>query len=89
MIIIITITRAEAAKKGVQPDAMYCMELVCYCYYYLFFLQQQQQQLECTGIVLVPGSGFGQQQGSWHFRTTILPYYYYFYYYYYLLIFYN
>ncbi len=32
--------------------------------------------LEClaaTGIVIVPGSGFGQAPGTHHFRTTILP----------------
>ena len=29
--------------------------------------------LEATGIVVVPGSGFGQKQGTWHFRTTFLP----------------
>ena len=29
--------------------------------------------LEATGIVVVPGSGFGQMQGTYHFRTTILP----------------
>lgn len=29
--------------------------------------------LEKTGIVTVPGSGFGQMDGSFHFRTTILP----------------
>jgi aspartate/methionine/tyrosine aminotransferase len=29
--------------------------------------------LEETGICVVPGSGFGQAPGSWHFRTTILP----------------
>ena len=29
--------------------------------------------LDATGIVVVPGSGFGQQDGTWHFRTTILP----------------
>jgi alanine transaminase len=26
-----------------------------------------------TGIVVVPGSGFGQVEGTWHFRATILP----------------
>jgi len=26
-----------------------------------------------TGIVVVPGSGFGQYPGTYHFRTTILP----------------
>lgn len=29
--------------------------------------------LEETGICVVPGSGFRQKPGSWHFRTTILP----------------
>lgn len=29
--------------------------------------------LESTGICVVPGSGFGQKEGTFHFRTTILP----------------
>ncbi|CAL8368038.1 unnamed protein product [Boreogadus saida] len=29
--------------------------------------------LEETGICLVPGSGFGQKDGTYHFRMTILP----------------
>lgn len=29
--------------------------------------------LHATGIVVVPGSGFGQVPGTWHFRCTILP----------------
>ncbi|RCV42883.1 hypothetical protein SETIT_9G251000v2 [Setaria italica] len=29
--------------------------------------------LESTGIVVVPGSGFGQVPGTWHIRCTILP----------------
>jgi alanine transaminase len=29
--------------------------------------------LLATGIVTVPGSGFGQKPGTWHFRTTFLP----------------
>ena len=29
--------------------------------------------LEQTGICVVPGSGFGQAEGTAHFRTTILP----------------
>ncbi|CAM8933597.1 unnamed protein product [Rhodiola kirilowii] len=29
--------------------------------------------LQATGIVFVPGSGFGQVPGTWHFRSTILP----------------
>lgn len=31
------------------------------------------QLLEQTGICIVPGSGFGQRPGTYHFRTTILP----------------
>jgi alanine transaminase len=31
------------------------------------------QLLEQTGICCVPGSGFGQRPGTYHFRTTILP----------------
>ena len=29
--------------------------------------------LQATGICVVPGSGFGQVDGTWHFRTTFLP----------------
>lgn len=29
--------------------------------------------LEATGICVVPGSGFGQVDGTFHFRTTFLP----------------
>ncbi|KAG4950806.1 hypothetical protein JHK85_044673 [Glycine max] len=29
--------------------------------------------LNATGVVVVPGSGFGQVPGTWHFRCTILP----------------
>jgi len=32
-----------------------------------------QRLLEATGIVTVPGSGFRQVPGTWHFRSTILP----------------
>jgi len=32
-----------------------------------------QQLLESTGMVVVPGSGFGQKDGTFHFRTTFLP----------------
>jgi len=31
------------------------------------------QLLENTGICVVPGSGFGQKENSFHFRTTFLP----------------
>lgn len=29
--------------------------------------------LEHTGMTVVPGSGFGQADGTYHFRTTFLP----------------
>ncbi|CAJ0890167.1 10752_t:CDS:2, partial [Entrophospora sp. SA101] len=29
--------------------------------------------LESTGVCVVPGSGFGQKEGTWHFRSTFLP----------------
>ncbi|GMM32875.1 alanine transaminase [Saccharomycopsis crataegensis] len=47
---------AQAQEKGVQPDELYCLEL-----------------LENTGICTVPGSGFGQVEGTYHCRTTFLP----------------
>jgi alanine transaminase len=31
------------------------------------------RMLDATGICVVPGSGFGQLDGTWHFRTTFLP----------------
>ncbi|KAL4239866.1 glycerol-3-phosphate O-acyltransferase 2 [Mactra antiquata] len=47
----------EAAKAAGQKPDAF------YCY----------QLLENTGICVVPGSGFGQKEGTYHFRTTILP----------------
>ncbi|KAG9394012.1 Alanine aminotransferase [Carpediemonas membranifera] len=29
--------------------------------------------LDAIGVCVVPGSGFNQVEGTWHFRTTILP----------------
>ncbi|RUP25384.1 pyridoxal phosphate-dependent transferase, partial [Jimgerdemannia flammicorona] len=29
--------------------------------------------LDATGVCVVPGSGFGQEEGTWHFRSTFLP----------------
>lgn len=47
---------AAAVERGVEPDFLYCEEL-----------------LDATGICTVPGSGFGQEEGTYHFRTTFLP----------------
>lgn len=48
---------AESQKRGFA-----CAD-VLYCL----------ELLESTGICVVPGSGFGQQEGTYHFRTTFLP----------------
>ena len=45
----------EAEKQHVQPDFLYCMEM-----------------LNSTGIMTVPGSGFGQRDNSYHYRATNL-----------------
>jgi len=29
--------------------------------------------LDSTGVCVVPGSGFGQKNNTWHFRSTFLP----------------
>ena len=47
----------EAARDSNQPADVF----------YAFNL------LEETGICVIPGSGFGQQENTYHFRTTILP----------------
>lgn len=31
------------------------------------------EMLNATGVCVVPGSGFGQKEGTFHFRATILP----------------
>lgn len=31
------------------------------------------KMLDATGVCMVPGSGFGQEEGTCHFRTTFLP----------------
>jgi alanine transaminase len=46
----------EAAKADGKPADAF------YC----------MELLKATGICIVPGSGFGQQEGSLHFRTTFL-----------------
>ncbi|KAL0082200.1 pyridoxal phosphate-dependent transferase [Phycomyces blakesleeanus] len=32
-----------------------------------------EAMLEATGVCVVPGSGFGQKEDTWHFRSTFLP----------------
>ncbi|RIB05527.1 pyridoxal phosphate-dependent transferase [Gigaspora rosea] len=31
------------------------------------------EMLNATGVCVVPGSGFHQEEGTWHFRSTFLP----------------
>lgn len=45
----------QAHSQGVEPDFLYCMDLV-----------------NQTGIMTVPGSGFQQEPGTYHFRITNL-----------------
>ena len=47
---------AEAKRRNLVPDEMYCLDMV-----------------DEIGVVTVPGSGFGQLENTYHFRTTILP----------------
>jgi aspartate/methionine/tyrosine aminotransferase len=56
---------------GVTPEDMPPVEREAYCArrdeaYCLALLEE-------TGICVVPGSGFGQEPGTMHFRTTFLP----------------
>ncbi|CAM9570158.1 unnamed protein product, partial [Phaeothamnion confervicola] len=62
-------------KKKERPYLLLPLFLIPCCshsdvapdeYYCLWLLRR-------TGIMLVPGSGFGQRDGTWHFRTTFLP----------------
>nr|AIT69932.1 alanine transaminase [Betaphycus philippinensis] len=56
------ITIPEAAIFAARERGMACPD-VLYCV----------ELLEATGICVVPGSGFGQREGTYHFRTTFLP----------------
>jgi len=52
------------SKKAIEEAKSHNMEAdAFYC----------MELLNSTGIVLVPGSGFGQVSGTLHFRITILP----------------
>lgn len=57
----VEIPQAATADAVKEDPAMQIDEFYC-----LQFLRQY-------GVCVVPGSGFGQLPGTWHFRTTILP----------------
>jgi aspartate/methionine/tyrosine aminotransferase len=58
-------------EKGVDPARMSAEER--YAYEARRDSDYCLALLEATGICVVPGSGFGQQPGTLHFRTTFLP----------------
>lgn len=57
--------------KGIDPEAMTPEER--HKYEAARDAKYCLRLLEGTGICVVPGSGFGQQPGTLHFRTTFLP----------------
>lgn len=62
----------EAAKAaGKKPDDFYCLQLLDKTGI-VFFLNKIIIKF-MKGVCVVPGSGFGQKDGTYHFRTTFLP----------------
>jgi alanine transaminase len=55
-----TITLPEKAIEAAKSDGKTPDEFYCI------------QLLDATGICVIPGSGFGQKEGTLHFRTTFL-----------------
>ncbi|KAL0636822.1 alanine transaminase [Maublancomyces gigas] len=55
-----TITLSRKAVEAAQKEGRKPDEFYC------------MRLLDATGICVVPGSGFGQKEGTWHFRTTFL-----------------
>lgn len=56
------VSMPEPAIKESERRGYKCVD-VMYC----------MELLEETGVCVVPGSGFGQREGTFHFRTTFLP----------------
>jgi alanine transaminase len=74
---------AEAERRKITPDLFYCLELlentgvvvvpvrsllrgVCLC-------RLCRHDVPVGAVVVEQGSGFGQRDGTYHFRTTFLP----------------
>lgn len=55
-----TITLSQKAVEAAEKEGRKPDEFYCL------------RLLDATGICVVPGSGFGQREGTWHFRTTFL-----------------
>ncbi|KAF3902533.1 hypothetical protein ABW21_db0205066 [Orbilia brochopaga] len=60
MYIFPTITISKKAVEAAKKDGKQPDEFYC------------MELLRATGVCVVPGSGFGQKEGTWHFRTTFL-----------------
>jgi alanine transaminase len=55
-----TITLPERAIQAARAEERQPDEFYCL------------RLLDATGVCVVPGSGFGQEEGTFHFRTTFL-----------------
>jgi len=75
-------TKAELMYAGLNKiDGMTCAQIqgAMYAFPRISLLDGQNDTdycnslLEHTGILFVPGSGFGQKPDTYHFRTTLLP----------------
>lgn len=55
-----TITLSKKAIEKAESEGKKADEYYC------------MQLLEKTGVCVVPGSGFGQKEGTFHLRTTFL-----------------
>lgn len=55
-----TIELPEKAVKAAEQEGRKADEFYC------------MKMLERTGVCIVPGAGFGQKEGTLHFRTTFL-----------------
>jgi len=50
----------EKAHKAAEKAGKHVDEYYC------------MRMLEAVGVCVIPGSGFGQKEGTWHYRTTFL-----------------
>lgn len=55
-----TITLPQKAIEQAKKESRQADEFYCF------------RLLDATGVCVVPGSGFGQKEGTLHFRTTFL-----------------
>lgn len=76
------LNKLEGVKCNDPEGAMYCFPSITLPQRVWDLAAQQNRSpeyiyclelLESTGIVVVPGKGFQQREGTSHFRTTFLP----------------